>query len=366
MRRLVLSLFGLIAALLVTGWLIFRHQAQTLGDGLVRDAVALEARRFELASGSPGEIFDCAGREADLSPDVSRTLPWTRPEVMAVTAGTAQPSDAMRAELESHRSWLERALACGKLKTVAAAPGLGPFADVRHGRRQSMPRLMEALSSLAPLAMRDSPGRGEPGEALELCSAVLTLTTGWLRLEGLEGMLPTLGTSRAVLAACGDALGQASDEQVNRFRTKSTELRKLAPEYPEVMALERTQLGLRLFGAWLPAELDVRLPASARLITKTQRETKFDRGVKATLALRLYWRRFDAGMREVELASALAAAPREKAILAAQANLDAPFLRRFFTAEPVDLRYQMYAVYLDQLHATLERLGALEGSPDAQ
>jgi hypothetical protein len=63
-------------------------------------------------------------------------------------------------------------------------------------------------------------------------------------------------------------------------------------------------------------------------------------------------------MREVEAASSLAPAPREAAILKAQAKLDAPFLRRFFTADPVDLRYQMYAVYLDQLHATLERLAA--------
>lgn len=135
-------------------------------------------------------------------------------------------------------------------------------------------------------------------------------------------------------------------------------MRKLAPDYTEVMSLERTQLGLRLFGAWLPAELDAQLPESARLTTKAQRESKFERGVKATLALRLYWRRFDAGMRQVEAASALPPLQREPAILAAQAKLDAPFLRRFFTADPVDLRYQMYAVYLDQLHATLNQLSA--------
>ena len=215
---------------------------------------------------------------------------------------------------------------------------------------------MEALTSLAPLAMREALARNAPGEALQICSSVLTLTTGWLRLEGLEGMLPTLGASRSVLPACGDALQHAEDAAVARFRVKVGELRTLAPQYTEVMALERTQLGLRLFGAWLPAELDAQLPETAKLITKAQRESKYERGFKATLALRLYWKRFDAGMREVEAASALAPAPREAGILRAQAKLDAPFLRRFFSADPVDLRYQMYAVYLDQLHATLEKL----------
>ncbi len=356
MRRLLLSLLALVIALLLGGWWVLRRQAQTLGEALVNDAVKLEARRFELKSGTPGEVIDCAGREADLSPDISRTIPWSKPEVMAVTSGSSALSHELRAELESHRPWLERALTCGTLQTVVAAPGLGAFPDVRHGRRQSMPRLMEALSSLAPLAMRDALGRNAPGEALQICSSVLTLTTAWLRLEGLEGMLPTLGASRSVLPACADALNAASEEEVQRFRVRAAELRRLAPQYTEVMTLERTQLGLRLFGAWLPPELDVQLPDDAKRMTKLQRESKFERGVKATLALRLYWRRFDAGMREVEAASALAPAPREVAILKAQAGLDAPFLRRFFTSDPVDLRYQMYAVYLDNLHTTLELL----------
>lgn len=357
-RRLLVTLAALVFALALTGWLVLRRQAQTLGEALVQDAQVLDARRFELPSRIDGEVFACAGHEADLSPDISRSLPWTLPEVMAVTAGTQPMSEPFRAELESHRPWLERTLACGALKTVTQTAGLGAFPDVRHGRRQSMPRLMEALTSLAPLAMRDALARNAPGEALQICSAVLTLTTGWLRLEGLEGMLPTLGASRSVLPACADGLHTAPDEDVARFRTSVAELRTLAPRYTEVMALERTQLGLRLFGGWLPAELDAQLPSSARLITKTQRESKYERGLEATLALRLYWRRFDAGMREVEAASALSPASREAAILKAQAKLDAPLLRRFFTADPVDLRYQMYAVYLDQLHATLEGLAA--------
>ena len=148
--------------------------------------------------------------------------------------------------------WLGRTLACANLKTIAVAPGLGPFADVRHGRRQTMPRLMESLTSLAPLSMREALERGALAEALQTCGEVLTLTTAWLRLEGLEAMLPTLGASRSVLPACRDALRLVGDDERARFRARAAELLALSPEYPEVMALERTQLGLRLFGAWLP------------------------------------------------------------------------------------------------------------------
>lgn len=219
MRRLIFAVLALIVALLLGGWLVLRRQAQTLGEGLVRDANTLSARRLDLESGTPGELLDCAGREADVSPDISRTRPWTQPEVMAVTAGTSPLSETFRAEL-----------AYGELKTVTAAPGLGPFPDVLDGRRQSMPRLMEALTSLAPLAMRDALARDAPAEALEMCSSVLSLTTSWLRMEGLEGMLPTLGASRAVLAACADALESSSDEDAQRFRARVAELRRLAPD----------------------------------------------------------------------------------------------------------------------------------------
>lgn len=359
MRRPLLGLLLLCVSIPVAGWLLLERQAQTLGEGLVADAQALEARHFELP-GEPGEVFACAGAEADRAPDVSRTAPWIRPDVRAVTDGTAGLSPALRQALAEHHAWLERTSQCARGSTVQPTAGLGPFADLRHGRRQSMPRLMEALSSLAPLELRARLERGEPERALALCADVLTLAVGWLRLEGLEAMLPTLGPSRAVVPACHDALKASSPEAVAAFRARLQQVRALAPGFPEVMAVERTQLGLRLFGAWLPGELDVQLPASARLMTATQRATRFDRGVAATFALRLYWRRFDAGMRDVERAAALPPSAREVAIVAAQARLSRPLLGRFLAVEPVDLRYQMYAVYLDQLQQSLDALGAPE------
>lgn len=355
MRRAVLTVLGAIVGLLLAGWLVLARQATKLGEGLVQDAAALEARRFEL-TGPRGEVFECAGLEADVSPDLSRTLPWTSPDVLAAANGAGPLTEPMRAALAEHGAWLARTLACGRLSTVAPAPGVGPFPDLRHGRRQSMPRLTESLTTLAPLALREDLARGAPAAALERCADVLALTTAWLRLEGLEAMLPTLGPSRAVMPACTEALSLAPEAERVHFRARLAELRRLAPGYAEIIALERTQLGLRFFGAWLPLELEARLPASARAVTRAQRESKFDRGIAATLALRLYWRKFDAGMREVEQAALLAPAPRDAGIVAAQKRLAAPFLRRFLAADPIDPKYEMYAAYLDQLHAALESL----------
>lgn len=364
MKRLKRLLVAVVLALPASAWLVSWTQARSLGRKLVDDAVALESRRFELPHNAPGDLIDCLGREADVSPDVSRTLPWAGTLVMTITNGSRALSTVpwpTREALRRHQAWLARVEACGGLRTVAAGPGVGPFADVRHGRRQSMPRLMEALTSLAPLTMREALESNRPDEALKTCAAVLTVSTAWLRLEGLEAMLATMGPARAVMPACNDALELASDDAKEAFRARLEDVRALAPGYAEVMRIERTQLGLRLFGAWLPQSLDAQLPMTGRLMTADQRETRWSRGVPATLALRLYWRKFDRGMREVEAASTLPATEREAAILEAQKHLAAPFLRRFLASDPMDLRYQMYAEYLDALH---ERLRLLT-SPDA-
>lgn len=358
MRRVALSLLGVISLLLLGFWFVLDAQARKLGEGLVLDAIALEGTQFTLPGGQ-GAVFECAGKEADLAPDLSRTLPWTRSDVMAATDGSGALNEPMRATLEEHRAWLTRTLACSRRSSVAPAPGVGPFADLRHGRRQSLPRLMESLTTLAPLAMREDLARGAPADALERCADVLTLGLAWLKLEGLESMLPILGPTRAVLPACREALSAAPAAEQLRAQRRFRDVRALAPHYGQVMAIERTQLGLRLFGAWLPLELDARLPDTARAITRTQRETKFDRGLAATIALRLYWRKFDAGMRSIEEASALSPATRDPRIVAAQKRLAAPFLRRFLAADPVDPKYEMYAAYLDQLLDTLDELSGV-------
>ncbi len=352
---MVMLLLGLPAG----AWLVLALQGRALSQRLVDDANSLDARALGLPHNAPGNVIDCLGREADLSPDVSRALPFSGAEVMTVTDGSRpfhSLSPAARAEVASGHAWLRRVVACGALATVAPAGGLGPFADVRHGRRQSMPRLMEALTSLAPLTMREALARGDVNDALEVCAATLSGTTAWLRLEGLEAMLATLGPSRAVMPACDEALDAATPEQRERFTQRLEDVRALAPEYAEVMRLERTQLALRLYGAWLPDAFDARLPPGARAMTAAQRADRWVRGVPATLALRLYWRKFDRGMRDVEAAASLPPAEREAAILKAQDLLAAPLLRRFLASDPMDLRYQMYALYLDSLHEHLRLL----------
>lgn len=359
MRRVTAAIAATLVAVLAAGWLALTAQARALGRPLVNDAVALEARRFSLPGDATGSLTDCLGAESDVSPDLSRSLPWLLPAVRAVAEGT-EPVSALpleqRAEVDAHRPWLERVLRCASRREVAAVAGLGPFADVSHGRRQTLPRTMDSLATLAPVQMREALARGAPAEALETCAAVFTLTTAWLRLEGLEAMLATFAPTRGVKPACRDAVLAASTEERAAFAARLKAVRELAPEYAELMQLERTQLALRLFGAWLPVELDGELPPAARAITRARRAARWDHGVVGTLALRLYWKRFERELRAIEAAARQPSPARERDIVAAQLRLQSSVLERFFSSPPVDLRYQMYAGYLDALHADLEQL----------
>ena len=60
MRRTVLTLLAVCAAVPLAAWFLLARQANTFGEGLVADARKLEARSFELP-GAPGELFACAG-----------------------------------------------------------------------------------------------------------------------------------------------------------------------------------------------------------------------------------------------------------------------------------------------------------------
>lgn len=362
MRRVLGSVAAVVALVLAGGWLLLGEQARALAGPLVDDAVGLEARRFELrAAGDEGSVFECVGPRADVSPDLSRTLPWLQPEVREVTEGTRAWSGLpleQRALAEREFTWLAELLACGRRRLVAPVAGIGPFAAVSHGRRQTMPRTMDALASLGPLQMRASLERGDVEAALDVCASTLVLTTAWLRLEGLESMLATFAPTRGVLPACREALSAATPAQRAAFTRRLEDVRDLAPDYAELMRLERTQLALRLFGAWVPGELDGRLPEAAKDITRSRRAERWSRGVGATLALRLYWKRFDRELRAVEAAANLDPASRERDIVAAQDRLASTFLARFFSAPPVDLKYQLYAGYLDTLRAQLDGLTA--------
>jgi hypothetical protein len=361
-RRVVLGLLVLLLLVPLISAGLLQRQSSALGTPVVADANALAAQRFTIA-GAPkrGSLFDCLGPQADASPDVSRTLPWSDPGILSVASGAAPLSSLspeQRSELEAARPWLDQTLDCGRLDEVAAAPGIGPFADFRHGRRQSMPRLMEALASVGTLTLRRELEAGNSDLVLQRCTDGLVLSLAWLRLEGFESMLPVLGPSSRFLALCREAKSRARAEALSQFEARGAGLRALAPTYADVIFVERTQLALRLFGAWLPDALDAQLPAEARIGTRSARESKWARGFTATLALRLYWKRFDAGMREIQTACTLPPAARDAAIVTAQKHLEAPFLKRFFAADPVDLKYEMYSGYVDRLQAELAPLTA--------
>jgi hypothetical protein len=353
MRRVWLSLLAVLLALGLVFALVLDRQGRAASEALRTDVNAMQARTLELdAATFKGSVFECVAPEADVAPELSQGLRSLDPTVRAIAQGHAPFStlpEAQRVEFESHLAWMDRVLACGEQRFVVPTDGIGPYADIRHGRRQSMPRLMDALSSLAPLKWRRTETL-QSDQVLRECGELWVLAVGWQRLEGLESMLPTLVTMGSTMGLCLEAAKQASPEAKSAFLQRVKDLKSLAPTFSEVMALERTQNALRLFGAWVPLDVNAQLPMEAQRWTQTQRETKWARGVPATLALRLYWRRFEPGMRAVGEANSASEAS------ASQAQLVAPMLRRFMAADPVDLRYDMYIKYVENLATQLRLL----------
>ena len=353
MRRVWLSLLAVLLALGLVFALVLDRQGRAASEALRTDVNAMQARTLELdAATFKGSVFECVAPEADVAPELTQGLRSLDPTVRAIAQGHAPFStlpEAQRVEFESHLAWMDRVLACGEQRFVVPTDGIGPYADIRHGRRQSMPRLMDALSSLAPLKWRRT-GALQSDLVLRECGELWVLAVGWQRLEGLESMLPTLVTMGSTMALCLEAAKQASPGAKAAFTQRVKDLKVLAPTFSEVMALERTQNALRLFGAWVPLDVNAQLPMEAQRWTQTQYETKWARGVPATLALRLYWRRFEPGMRAVGEAKNASEAS------ASQTQLVAPMLRRFMAADPVDLRYDMYIKYVENLSTQLRLL----------
>jgi hypothetical protein len=263
---------------------------------------------------------------------------------------------AARDEAKRLDSWLDDTLRCASKRTIAPVAGTGVFPDLLNRRRQTLPRTMDSLASLVPVAMRERLLDGRADEALAQCAATLTLTTAWFRLEGLESELATLGPSNNVMPVCRDAFLAATPEARQRFAARVQALITLAPDFSEVMRIERVQLSLRHYGAWIAPDLAATFPEQARLAIDKQHTERWSRGVASTLALRQYWKQFDRGMRELEIVSALGAPEREREIERVQKQLEAPFLWRFLAAAPVDLKYQLYSPYVDRLRDDLRHL----------
>lgn len=367
MRRVLVGVLAILLGLPLAGWAVLRRQAATLGAQLVDDAHRLDDVRFTRA-GRPGNELDCLGHHADVAPDTSRAVPWTHPVVLGVREGSlpvAELPPEMREVLDARTPWLDSLTACAALDTVAPTAGLGPIPEPNHPRRQALPRLQESVMSLLPLRLRARLADGRVDEAALACTAGLQLGLDVYRLEGLEGLLGALATTRALVPACAAAADAASPGGRARFLAAVERLRGELPPFSRDMQLERVQLSLRLFGAWLPADLDARLPAAARAITASARAATTERGLVPTTALRLSWRRFDAAMRRCAEAADLPEPARTAALVAAMKGFESPTLHRFLTAEPADLRYQLYAQEADQLRVMLELLAVAARLHDA-
>jgi len=369
MRRVLLGVLLVLLGLPVAGGLVLRRQASALGARLVEDAKRLDAARFT-RPGRDGNELDCLAHHADVSPDVSRSVPWTHPTVLGIREGSLPLGDLpadMQGVLAREAAWLESLVDCGDFGTVAPTAGLGPAADPHHPRRQLLQRLSDAVMALMPLHLRALAASGRADDAAQACTSTLQLMLDVYLLEGLEGLLGALATTRSLVPTCASAADAASDEARARYAAALARLRDELPPFSRVMELERVQLSLRLFGPWLPGDLDARLSAGARAVTAVARTSIDTRGLVPTTALRLYWRRFDAAMRRCIDVADLPEPARTPALVAAMRGFESPTLHRFFTSEPADLRYQLYAQEADQLRVMVELLAlaaAVDGAPD--
>jgi len=357
-KRVFRMLIALLVVLPLAALLVYSMQARALSQRLSAEAQQLDARRFELAGSEDGNLVECLALASDIGPDVSFSLPMRGDAVRhAITNAPEFAQDtAARDEARRIGSWLDNTLHCARLRTVAPTSGIGVFPDLLNRRRQTMPRTMESLAALVPMSMRELLLTTRADEALEQCAATLTLTTAWLRLEGLESELATLGPTNTVMPICREAFIAATPGARLRFTARIHELITLTPDFSEVMRIERVQLSLRHYGAWIAPDIAATFPEQARLAIDKQHGERWARGITTTLALRAYWKQFDRGMRELETVSALPAPQRERDLERAQKQLEAPFLWRFIPAAPVDLKYQLYSPYADRLRDDLRGL----------
>ena len=369
MRRVFLALAVVLVGLPVGGWLVLRRQANALGAKLVDDAQRLEDTRFT-RSGRPGNEMDCLGRQADLAPDSSIVVPWMHPTVLGVREGSlplSALSQPMQDFLHAQAPWLDALVACAGFDTVAPTAGIGPAVDPTHPRRQALPKLGDAVMALMPPHLLEWTRSGRADDAALACVSTLQLMVDVYRLEGLEGLLGALATTRTLAPACAAASDAASDDARARYAAAVSRLRDELPPFSRVMQLERVQLSLRLFGPWLPRDLDARLPPGAQAITSAARSSRETRGLVPTAALRLYWRRFDAAMQRCADVADLPEPARTPALVDAMGGFESPTLHRFFTSEPADLRYQLYAQEADQVRVMLDLLAlaaTIDTAPD--
>ncbi len=358
MKRSVRILIALLVVLPLAALSVYSLQARALSQRLSAEAQQLDARRFEIPGNGEGNLIECLALASDIGPDLSFTLPMRGDVVRRAMTNAPEFAQDAAAREEARRSdpWLDDTLHCASLRTIAPASGTGVFPDLLNRRRQTLPRAMDSLASLVPVAMRERLLTGRADEALAQCADTLTLTTAWFRLEGLESELATLGPSNTVMPVCREAFLAATPEARQRFTTRIQALIALAPDFSEVMRIERVQLSLRHYGGWIAPDIAATFPEQARLAIDKQHTDRWARGFAPTLALRQYWKQFDRGMRELEIVSALAAPQREREIERVQKQLEAPFLWRFLAAAPVDLKYQLYSPYGDRLRDDLRGL----------
>ncbi len=334
-------------------------RARRLSVALVDEAIGLatfSGVRTPHRDATSGSLSECLGAALDSSPDVSRAVPWMSALVLDVRAGRA-PLEALApdalAAVTTFDPWLRRTLACTRFEALTPLPGLGPLAEPLHPRRQALPRLQEATAALTPLRVRALVVHHQVAEALEVCADQLALTTALLELEGPEASLGVLGQATGLIEPCADAVKGASSGELQVFSVQLEKVRAQVPTYSRVMALERVNQSLRIFGGLLPAAQVARLPPGGRSMVATA--SSWSRQPQERLALSLWWSSFDRAFTGLIDAADLGEPARTRKILLAQRGFSSVWVS-LLRVPPLDVRYQMYAESHEVVPTVIELL----------
>jgi hypothetical protein len=276
------------------------------GDELVADVVRFsEARRRPVhrPPEGPGTFEGCAAPLVDEVADggillaPSQTFAWIAPEdvreqVQRLLDGGLAFADLaapIRADFDAMEPWAARLAACTQAQAVGVEDGLGPFGDWNHPR-QAITIALQKSAKVNAAAMRKSLASGNADAAVSRCADVLALARDGQLDKGLVGGMVAAAILKSIVPACGTALFHASPESARGFREELGRIRAGLLSFSQILAIERAQMQLFLFGRYLSSDQLSRLPTSARALALGSESNSTS---ARAVALWLWWGAYD-------------------------------------------------------------------------
>ena len=120
-----------------------------------------------------------------------------------------------------------------------------------HPRQRLVGIPLTAAASALLLQARRDLGAGEVARALGRCSEVMALERDVILDRGLIGVALAHAIARLAVRPCAAATEQAPGASGQAFLEELVRIRAALPPYSQVIAMERTQMQLMLFGRFL-------------------------------------------------------------------------------------------------------------------